>query len=449
MDFPFLDKLAARRRFGMRPGLQTTKALLEKIGNPQDALRFVHIAGTNGKGAVSAMISSILASAGYKTGRYTSPHLVSLNERFQINSNPADEITLASAAEDVFHAVEELEKETNYEVTFFECLTAVAFLLFKRENADIVVLETGLGGRLDATNVIKDPLLSVITRIGIDHDEWLGSTHAAIASEKAGIIKPGRPVVCGEMPEAAREVIARAASLNGSDFVFAPECISAEILESSLAGQTLKFTTAARNLAPVKLPLGGSFQAENAVTALAAVDTLQKAAGLRIPDRAVIEGFSSVVWPGRFQLVCDNPPVLVDGAHNPDGARALRDSLRYANIQRPVGLVAGFCGDKDVLANLRIMSAVSSCGWATPIDNPRSLPPDETAERMIMSGFLEAKSCATLKDALDQAMAWAKACSGIVVVCGSLFLAGEALVELGALKRGPVREPNEKLAPDA
>lgn len=425
-----------RRRFGMKPGLETIRALMARLGDPQDALRVVHVAGTNGKGATCAILDAILRAAGLRVARYTSPHLVSLNERFFLDGAPVSDGALSAAAEKVFPAVEALEAQTGAEVTFFECLTALAFVLFREARPDVVVLETGLGGRLDATNVVARVLLSVITRIGLDHCDWLGTTHAAIAEEKAGIVKPGRPVVCGAMPEAAKETVERFASLNGCRFLAADEHVTVESLSP------LRLTTAVRNLPPVDCALRGAFQAENAATALAAVDVLVKDCGFDVPDHAVVAGLRQVVWPGRCQrVVRDGVEIYVDGAHNPDGACALRDSLRLLGVRGPVGLVAGYCGDKDVLAHLRIMSALATRGWATPIRNARSLDPAETAERMAMAGFAEATACANLPDALARALAWAKASGGTLVVCGSLFLAGEALVALDAFPWA-AREPD-------
>ncbi len=427
-----------RRRFGMRPGLDVMRAVLAELGNPQDALKAVHVAGTNGKGATCAMLDAILRAAGYRVARYTSPHLVSINERFFLDGAPASDAALEAVADRVLDVVERLERARGFEVTFFETLTAMAFVLFAEAKPDLVVLETGLGGRLDATNVLaaRNVLLSAITRIGLDHCEWLGTTHAAIAGEKAGIVKPGRPVVCGVMPEAAKEAVARAASLNGCLFVAADEHVTVERLDP------MTLTSAMRNLPPVTCGLYGAFQVENAMTALTAIDVLAKNGGLDVPDHAVVAGFTHVVWPGRCQrVVRDGVAIYVDGAHNPDGACALCDALRLGGVRGPVGLVAGACGDKDVLAHLRIMSALATHGWATPIRNARSLDPAETAERMLMAGFAAAEACADLPEALSKALAWARANGGTVVVCGSLFLAGEALVALGAFPWG-VREPD-------
>ena len=403
------------------------RALLDALGNPQESLKVVHVAGTNGKGAVTAMLDAVLRAAGYRVCRYTSPHLVSLAERFFVDGAPATAEALEAAADAVFPVVEAFEREKGVEVTFFECLTAVAFVLFARAKPDFVVLETGLGGRLDATNVAPNVLVSVITRIGLDHCDWLGDTHAAIAEEKAGIIKPGRPIVCGAMPESAKETIERVASLNGSAFYSVADHVSV------VQHTPLVATTAHRNLPPIDLALFGAFQVENALTVLTAVDALTQDCGVNIPDHAIVEGLARVVWPGRCQRVeKDGVTVIVDGAHNPDGAMALRDSLRLAHVKGPVGLIAGFCGDKDVLAHLRIMSALATRGWAVPIRNARSLDPGEVAERMLMAGFSEAESCSSLEAAVGRAIAWARTSGGTLVVCGSLFLSGEALVALGA-----------------
>lgn len=427
-----------RRRFGMRPGLDVMRAVLKELGDPQDSLRFVHVAGTNGKGATCAIIDEVLRMAGYRVGRYTSPHLVTVNERFFIDGAAASDEALGPAIARVMDVVERLERERGIETTFFEALTAVAFVFYAKAGVDVVVLETGLGGRFDATNVVSSTLVSVITHIGLDHCDWLGTTHAMIAEEKAGIVKEGRPVVCGTMPVAARDVVARAASLNGSPFITSDSHVSLVRMSP------LTLTTATRKLPPVQFSLRGAYQVENAMTSLAAIDALVRYADFVIPDCAVVAGLANAVWPGRCQRVeANGVTIYLDGAHNPDGAVALRDSLRHLGLgaHGPVGMVAGFCGDKDVLAHLRIMSAIATHGWATPIRNARSLESEAVAERMYLSGFVAAHSCRNLPEALARATAWAQSCGGSLVVCGSLFLVGEALVELGAFP-WRVREPD-------
>ena len=434
---PFLFALAARRRFGMKPGLDTIRAIMASLGNPQDTLRCIHIASTNGKGATAAMLDSVLRAAGYRVVRYTSPHLVALNERFFIDGAPIPDDSLEAAAEEVFPVITRLEREQGLEVTFFEALTAVAFVLFARHRPDVTILETGLGGRLDATNIISSPLVSVITRIGLDHCDWLGNTHAAIATEKAGIIKPGCPVVCGTMPAEALDAIRAVAARLGSPLV-----------------------CAAPWTPPPGFALFGSFQKENASTVKAVLDVL-KGTGttgvspaddlpsprpFTIPDSAIADGLAHVIWPGRCQRIAkDGATFIVDGAHNPDAAVALRRAIKGEGVRR-IGLVAGFCGDKDVAGHLRTIAPLVARAWAVPIRNDRSLMPESVAAHMRDAGIADATSCPTVPAALSAAAAWSRETGNIVIVCGSLFLAGEALVALDAYP-WPVRsaDANELL----
>ncbi len=434
-----LSRIMSRRRFGMRPGLEAIRTVLAALGNPQDALRFIHVAGTNGKGATCALLDAVLRAAGYRVGRYTSPHLVTLNERFFLDGAPADDAALDAAAAKVLDVVEELERTQGLEVTFFETLTAVAFVFYAAAKPDVVVLETGLGGRFDATNVVTTTLLAVITRIGLDHCDWLGTTHAAIAEEKAGILKAGRPVVCAAMPAAARAVVARVAAEKGCPFVAAEDEVScAWRAPFMLAGY------GARPLPPIRFALVGAYQRENAATALATLAALERHADFTIPEQAIMAGFEQVVWPGRCQRVEHaGVTIYVDGAHNPDGATALVGALRELGVERqgPVGLVAGYCGDKDVLGHLRIVKALAARAWATPIRNARSLAPEQTAAQMRVAGFAKVEACDDFPAALARALAWAKEARGTLVICGSLFLVAEALVALGAFP-WPIRAPD-------
>lgn len=416
---PFALFLSRSRRFGMRPGLDTIRAVMAALGNPQDTLRCIHIAGTNGKGAVAAMLDSVLRAAGYRVVRYTSPHLVAINERFFIDGEPVADDALAAVADEVLSVIARLERDQGLEVTFFEALTAVAFVLFARARPDVTVLETGLGGRLDATNIIASPLVSVITRIGLDHCDWLGTTHAAIATEKAGIVKPGCPVVCGAMPPEALDAIRRVAAEKGSPLVAAQPWTP-----------------------PAGFALFGAFQEENAATVKAVLDMLP----FMIPDGAISDGLAHVVWPGRCQRVTkDGVTYIVDGAHNPDGAAAL---ARVLGGMAPVGLVAGFCGDKDVSGHLRTLAPHVSRAWAVPIRNDRSLAPEDVAARMESAGIAGATPCAAVPEALSAAAAWARGTGNSVAVCGSLFLVGEALVALDAYPwRLRSSDANELLSP--
>ena len=403
----FLEDLAARRRFGMKPGLETIGRLCAALDHPERRLRTViHVAGTNGKGATCAILDACLRAAGHTVGRYTSPHLVRVNERFFLNGEPLSDKVLESVSRRVSDAAREIP-----DLTFFEALTAVGFQVYAEADPDFIVLETGLGGRLDATNVCR-PSLCVITRIGLDHCDWLGDTVERIAAEKAGIVKPGVPVVLGRNEDRVVEVVRARAAEVGAPFHYAPDLASeAEI--------------------PADFALAGSFNRENAVTALAALKVLEGLAGLerrealgKLGSLGFPAGFSRVVWPGRFQRVGD---FLVDGAHNPPAARALAAALAEGGF-KDLTLVCGFCGDKEIDETLRILKPHVARAFAVKTGNPRSLAPEELVAHLSAAG-IPAEPCETLDGALSSA---ASADGRTVLVCGSLFLAGEALVALGA-----------------
>ena len=429
----FLDELAARRRFGMKPGLETIRSLCAALGDPQLKFKAIHVAGTNGKGAVCAILDAALRAAsrkekgerrkekGFRVGRYTSPHLVKINERFFRNGAPVDDAALERIAEKVEHSIVRLRLTTT--TTFFEALTAVAFELYAEAKVDYAILECGLGGRLDATNVCN-PALSVITRIGLDHCDWLGDTVEKIAAEKAGIIKPGVPVVLGRNEPEVVDVICRRAAEVGAPFHYAPDLAN----ESEV---------------PSDFSLPGAFNRENAITAIASLKVLA-AKGAQRGAKELLKGFGNVIWPGRFQRVGN---FIVDGAHNPPAARALVSSLseqpKHSNTQtlKQFSLIFGACGDKDVGEVLSILAPIVKKGYAVRTNNPRSLSAEETAAKMRAAG-IDAIACASLRAAIEQSEH-----SNIrTLICGSLFLAGEALVELGAYPWGSTRfDLNESL----
>ena len=350
-----------------------------------------------------------------RIGRYTSPHLVKINERFFLDGTPIDDKSLERIAKRVYSNVQTFEHSN---ITFFEALTAVAFSLYAEAKVDYAILECGLGGRLDATNVC-DPALSVITKIGLDHCDWLGDTVEKIAAEKAGIIKPGVPVVLGRNEPEVVDVVRRRAEELGAPFHYAPDLAD----ESEI---------------PSDFSLPGSFNRENAVTALAALKVL-------IPDPCSLFP-SSVVWPGRFQRVGN---FIIDGAHNPPAARALVAALSTINLQPSTfNLIFGACSDKDVGEVLSILAPIVKKGYAVRTNNPRSLSAEETAAKMRAVG-IDAVACPSLRVAIEQA----SHPSSLIprpsaLICGSLFLAGEALVELGAYPWGAPRfDKSELLRP--
>ena len=464
MPPPFLADLASRRRFGMRPGLTTVTALCRALGDPQKKFPAIHVAGTNGKGAVCAILDAALRGAGRNAvGRYTSPHLVSLNERFAWNGASVDDATLDRLSRRVRDAADALAGVEP--PTFFEALTAVAFLLYAERKAAPAILECGLGGRLDATNVCE-PALCVITRIGLDHCAWLGDTVEKIAAEKAGIVKPGVPVVLGTNESSVVAVVRRAAAEKGTPFHYAPDLASEEEI-------------------PADFPLRGAFNRENAVTALAALKVLRGEGGgggsrwrmesltstlhlhLKPPPFLHLHlkpppALPTLTWPGRFQRV---GAYLVDGAHNPPAAKALAASLAelFGDASpNALTLVFGACGDKDVESVLRELAPFASRAFAVRTNNPRSLSAEALAERMCAAG-LAATPCGSVGEALRAAAEAAGVSGGAalsaaaaaaplprVLVCGSLFLVGEALVALGAAPGGASRfDPSERLASGA
>ena len=425
----FLAELAARRRFGMKPGLDGIRRLLAALGDPQRAIHPVHVAGTNGKGAVCAILDACLRRCG-STARYTSPHLLAINERFCLNGQPLPDETLEKFAEAVENALRDWGLSPGNpcgrepEVTFFEALTAVCFLAFADAKPDFSILECGLGGRLDATNICE-PALTVITRIGLDHCDWLGSTIEAIAAEKAGIVKPGVPIVLGRNEPSVRSAVAARAAAAGAPFVYAPDIADeAEI--------------------PADFALAGAFNRENAVTALAALKVLARTSTPAFDPAsftALPSPFSEVVWPGRFQRVRN---FIVDGAHNPPAAKALASSLAgLSPALPPLSLIAGFCSDKDSSAVLRTLAPLVRRGFAVHTGNPRSLTAEETAARMRAAGI-----DATPLPSVGAAVAAAG--DEPAIVCGSLFLAGLALEALGAYPWPiPRHDPSELLDPEA
>ena len=425
----FLDELAARRRFGMKPGLETIRNLCAALGDPQLKFKSIHVAGTNGKGAVCAILDAALRNVRMndcsivrmRIGRYTSPHLVKINERFFLDGAPVDDEALERIAERVNSNIRTFEHSN---ITFFEALTAVAFLLYAEAKVDYAILECGLGGRLDATNVC-DPAISVITRIGLDHCDWLGNTLEKIAAEKAGIIKPGVPVVLGRNEPEVVDVIRRRAVEVNAPFHYAPD----------LANE---------NEIPSDFSLPGSFNRENAITAIAALRVLAaRGAGVEKRCRCRVALPSSVVWPGRFQKVGN---FIVDGAHNPPAAKALVSALAVdatSSSHRAFNLICGFCGDKDVGEVLSILAPIVKKGYAVKTNNPRSLSAEETAAKMRAAG-IDAIACPSLRSAIEQS----EHPNIRTLICGSLFLAGEALVELDAYPWGTPRfDKSELLRP--
>lgn len=396
---------------GSRPGLERTVELLEKMGNPQNKLKFIHVAGTNGKGSFCSMTANILQHAGYKVGLYTSPFVLRFNERMKINGVDIPDGDLAKITEYVKPLADSMEDAP----TEFELITAIAFEYFAREGCDIVVLECGMGGRLDSTNVIKDPLLSVITGISFDHTAFLGNTIPDIAREKAGIIKKNQPVLfCSDNAEAAR-VIKEKAYECASQY-FEVDRSSFLLKSTSLDGSEFDFG-AYKN---VKIPLLGSYQPHNACNVLTAVDIL-RGLGLDISNEAIYNGLSSVVWHARFERLCDSPTIISDGGHNPEGIDAAVESVKLYFPEQKVILVTGVMADKDYSYMAQRMSEVGGMAFTVTPDNPRALPACEFAAVFESLG-VEARACESVSDAINLARRTALEKNMPVICLGSLYM---------------------------
>lgn len=330
---------------GCRPGLERIADLMHRLGDPQKELRFVHITGTNGKGSTAAMLSAILREAGYTVGLFTSPHLRFYHERIQINGTDISDEELCAAAETVKLAVEQMDTVPSE----FERFTAMALTHFRQRRCDIVVLEVGLGGRLDSTNVIPAPEVAVITNIGLEHTEYLGDTVEKIAAEKAGIIKPGADVVLsGQCPE-AEAAIRDKASACGS-VLCVTDTGQLRQISADLTGQRLDY----RERKNLHLRLLGTYQCHNAAAALDTVDALRRR-GWDIPEAAVRRGLKTVTWPGRFEVLRTKPLVLADGAHNPSGVAELARCLEQYLPGRKCLFLTGVMADKDYASMMRII----------------------------------------------------------------------------------------------
>ncbi len=395
-------------------------ALLEGLGSPHRAAPVIHVTGTKGKGSVGASCQAVLQAAGLRAGLYSSPHLQNFEERFRINDDMIGRDTLTRLLAEIKPVADGIPG-----LTWFELTTALAFLFFARQQVDIVVSEVGLGGRLDATNLV-DPLVSVITSISYDHTHLLGNTLAEIAVEKAGIIKPGIPVVSAPQPDEAAAVLAevsqeRAAPLTvvGRDWLY-------EFGETTRRGQAFR---AGRNAGPLRdfwTPLLGRHQVVNATVALAALDQVRQA-GIPLTDKAVTNGLAQVNWPGRFEIVAEQPWLILDAAHNRASARCLQETLAatFTDVSNRI-MIFGASADKDVKGMFaELLPAIDHLILAQAV-HPRALAPDVLVAQAVESGFGgTVEAVPVVADALQRARELSGE-YGLVVVTGSLFIVGEA-----------------------
>ena len=432
-----IDYLYGIRLFGQKLGLGTTQYLLRLMGDPQKSLRFIHIAGTNGKGSVAAMLHAVLSRAGYKTGLYTSPHLVSFCERFQISGQSIAESDVVRLVEQIKPRLESVAAHPEFRApTFFEAVTAAGLQYFHEQKTDVVVWETGLGGRLDATNVVT-PLASVITNIAFDHTQYLGETLPQIAMEKCGIIKPGVPVVTASVAEEVLRVIRATATAHGCPLTIIGQDVCATRLSEDEQGQRVELTGTRQDYGPVTIPLLGAHQTINCATAIAALE----ASGLPVTPQQVSEGLSQTTWPGRFQIVNHNPTVVLDGAHNAAAADRLAATLRERCAGQKLTLIFGVLRDKNYDQMCQILAPLAERILCVPVNSERTCDPDQLARWCMATN---PRLRITIARNLAEAYAQARSENAeAIVITGSLFLVGEALDRLGFAHPTRAKTPKE------
>lgn len=404
---------------GRKPGLERTRALLAVLGNPEASLHFVHITGSNGKGSTAAMLASVLSAAGYRTGLFTSPHLYRFNERFQVNGAPIPDDALTRIADRVLAAADTLAEHP----TEFELMTAIGLLWFAENACDLAVVEVGMGGRLDSTNVIPAPEAAVITNIGLEHTAILGSTLAAIAAEKSGILKRGCRAVLYRQSREVEDIVRRACAAEGVPLTVTDPA-QLTLLRSDLDGQRFTY----RGGAPLLLPLLGEYQLSNAMTVLDTVDAL-RAQGRRIPAEAVARGLAAARWPGRLELVRRRPDLIIDGGHNPQCAQALAASLRRLYGEKKLIFLIGVLADKDWQSMVGEVLPLAKRVIAVRPESERAKDENELAAWVRAQG-VPAEAHATIGEALDAALALAGP-EDAVCAYGSLYSVGELRHHLG------------------
>ena len=407
--------------------LRRIERLLERLGKPQDAAKSVHIAGTKGKGSTAAMIASILTQAGYKTGLYTSPHLLSFTERIQVDGKPIAEDDFARLTEVLKPEVEEVNRTSDLgELTTFEILTALAFACFREAKVDYQVLETGLGGRLDATNVVQ-PQVCVITSISLDHMDVLGDTLARIAAEKAGIIKSGSVVVCSPQFSEAMEVIVKTCHHLGARLVRVGTDVTWRRKNFGAEGQSFELSGLAGKY-DLDIPLLGEYQLENAATAVTTIEVLADQ-GAKIAPESIIAGLKRVNWPGRLQVLRRQPWFIIDGAHNAYSAKRLTEAIRqYFDFDRAV-LILGASSDKDVAGMVAELASLTGNVVVTGSRHPRAVKPAALAGEFSKWGITP-QAAEDVGSAVEMALAGAKE-TDLICATGSIFVIAEVVEEMG------------------
>lgn len=421
----FKEFVSERKNFGVKPGLSRIFKLLNLLNNPQNNLKYIHVAGTNGKGSVCHMLSSILEKSNYKTGLFTSPSVTSFRERLKVNGKMISKKEAVSLFEEIKPHLDFLDSQNEY-ITEFELETAMAFLYFSKKNCDVVVLEAGLGGKLDATNIIPSSLVSVITSISLDHMNFLGDSLEEIATEKAGIIKQnGTVVLYPQESPVVCEVIKKTATqknnlfINASDFLDKIKILKSDLFENSFFFEKEKYD----------LNLSGNFQIKNALVVLLTAEVLKKS-GFKIPKNVVKEGFKNINIPARFEKLSANPLIILDGAHNFDGIKKLKENLKENFDPQKTVAVVGMLKDKEFEKSIAELMPCFKKIILTPIENSRSLQIKDIKflaqanSKKIVPAENTDRALEILKNELNLNFQKYKEKKS-VIICGSLYLAAE------------------------
>jgi dihydrofolate synthase/folylpolyglutamate synthase len=419
-----LDYLLSFQRFGIKLGLDNITYFLQQLGNPHHEFPSIHVAGTNGKGSVTAFIYAALMEMGYRVGRFISPHLVDFSERIVVNDVPIHNAEIDSLVETLRPIVEDMKEKPNLEhPTFFETVTAMAFKHFAHHKVDFAVVEVGMGGRCDSTNVVK-PCITIINTVNLEHCDYLGDTLEEIAYEKAGIIKPGVDVVSAVHQPEVRKVINTRAGECGAKTYYLPDDFHVETEPDVFPRQILNYTGPWKQLDRIEIALPGAFQAENAAVALMSLEILGRKNIIAFDEAALREGFARANWPARLEKIADAPLTILDSAHNPSAMASSVETILQLFPNRRILPVVGMLKDKDVVASLQILRKLGDTLVATQSTYERALPARQLAG--FAQGIFDTIQCeASIAEALHYAFSKAASEGTMILVTGSLFNVAE------------------------
>lgn len=427
-----LDYIHSSHRFGMKLGLETTEKLMELLGNPQNDLKIIHVAGTNGKGSICSFIAKVLENSGYKVGLFTSPYLEVFNERIRINGENITDEHIAKSVSEVKLRIDKMIMEGYDSPTEFEIVTAMAFLIYKWEKVDYAVMEVGLGGRYDSTNIIKNPLVSVIASISLDHTRVLGDTIEKIAYEKGGIIKKDSAVVVYSQSKEAEGILKKIADEKNAEFIEA-DFGDINIKKDDINSQIFDFSIKGKEFKNMEIKLIGEHQVKNCVTALNAIDYLRRSGKVdNITDESIKSGIIETRWPGRVEKMMENPTVIIDGAHNEDGARSLRKVLDRYFAGRNLIMMIGMLEDKDIDTVIDILMPVFKKVIVTEPNNPRKISAEKLKKKI--KKYVDCvESVENIEEALNRAIEISNK-DDVIISAGSLYMIGEVRTILKNIK---------------